>query len=284
MDKKRIEDFIFGLNCKITVCPPFDCLHRHNEIEMSFFTARKPVMFRIGGQVITLDRDSTLLFWATIPHQIIAIEKGAKHYYITIPPHTFLSWDLPASLTRGILNGSVFVERDKNLRRMDIASFPVWAEEAADTPNLQRHIALNRSMEARIRRFGGAAQSASVSLTEKSGFPVHASAKVNRVYLRMVDYITNNFKEAIKIDDIAKEAGIHPNYAISLFHKEGGINITNYILMLRIYESQRLLLTSDMKIVDIAMEAGFGSMSNFYKYFKKICGKKPKDYRKILGT
>jgi two-component system response regulator YesN len=54
--------------------------------------------------------------------------------------------------------------------------------------------------------------------------------------------------------------------------------------MLRIYEAQRYLLTSDMKIIDIAMEVGFGSMSNFYKYFKKTCGKNPKDYRKSVET
>ncbi|MDR1588387.1 MAG: helix-turn-helix transcriptional regulator, partial [Treponema sp.] len=72
--------------------------------------------------------------------------------------------------------------------------------------------------------------------------------------------------------------------AITLFRKESGINITDYILMLRIYEAQRYLLTSDMKIIDIAMEVGFGSMSNFYKYFKKTCGKNPKDYRKSVET
>jgi YesN/AraC family two-component response regulator len=98
----------------------------------------------------------------------------------------------------------------------------------------------------------------------------------------MSDYITKNFKINIHTDNIAEIAGLNPCYAATLFRKESGITITDFITMLRVYEAQRLLLTSDMKIIDIAMEAGFGSMSNFYNCFKKVCGKNPKDYRKDL--
>ena len=94
MARENIKNFDFGLSCNIEVAPPWDCLHRHNEIEMTFFNTSKPVIFRIGGQVFTLDRNLTLLFWAAIPHQIISIEHGIMQYYLTIPPHVFLSWNL----------------------------------------------------------------------------------------------------------------------------------------------------------------------------------------------
>jgi AraC-like DNA-binding protein len=276
MEKKSVEDYFFGLNANIAIYPPWDSLHRHDEIEMSFFRAKKPAVFRIGGKVVELEPDSTLLFWGTIPHQIITVDHEAMQYYITIPPYVFLSWNLPDNLTQGILNGSIFIENDKSLRRMDIASFPVWIKEA-DTTNPQLRIAFNRSLEARIRRFGGVSQPALSSFDNTPH-----SVKDNKAFLRILEYLTQNYKNDIKIKDIAKAAGIHPNYTISLFRKESGVNITHYILMLRTYESQRLLLTTDMKIIDIAMETGFDSMSNFYKYFKKICGKTPRDYRKSV--
>jgi AraC-like DNA-binding protein len=269
MDKKNVEDLTFGLNCNIEVYPPWDCFHRHNEIEMSFFITEKPVVFRIGGQVFEMDSAATLLFWGTIPHQIVAIEQGVRQYYITIPPYVFLSWDLPDSLSHNILNGTIIMEKDEALRRIDIASFPVWMKEAADTEDLQRRIALNRSLEARIRRFGGSAQPVMRTFARKSAAPAGVPVKANKAFLYMLDYINQNYTNDIRVDDIAKSAGLHPNYAIALFRKESGINITDYILMLRVYEAQRLLLTSEMKIVDIAMEVGFGTMSNFYKYFKK---------------
>jgi AraC-like DNA-binding protein len=283
MDKKNVEEYAFGLNCNIAIYPSWDNLHRHDEIEMTFFNVtRKPVVFRIGGQVIELDRDTTLLFWGTIPHQIVFIEPEVMQYYITIPPYVFLSWNLPDSLTQGILNGSIVLEKDEALRRMDIATFPVWLKDVLDTKNPQRQIALNHSMEARIRRFGVSAKPALPSFARKTAFPANSSVKANQTFLRIFDYITNNYKNDIKINDIAEITGLHPNYVITLFRKESGINITDYILMLRIYEAQRRLLTSDMKIIDIAMEVGFGSLSNFYKYFKKICGRNPRDYRKSV--
>jgi len=286
MVKRNVEEYIFGLNCSISIFPRsrWECPHRHDEIEMSFFMNRNPIMFRIGGQVIELDRDSTILFWAAIPHQILITEREVVQYYITIPPDIFLSWHLPESLTNGILNGSIFLEKDRHLRRMDIGSFPVWIREALDTKNFQRRMALNRSMEARIRRFGGAALSTLTSFARKSTLPAHSSLKTNETFLQIVSYITHNYKNDIRIDEIAKAVDLHPNYVISLFRKESGINVTKYVLMLRIYEAQRLLLATDMKIIDIAMDVGFGSMSNFYKYFKKTCGRNPKDYRKILES
>jgi len=284
MAKENIKIFNFGLNCNIAITPPWDCLHRHDEIEMSFFMTKKPVLFRIGGQVLTLHRNSTILFWGTIPHQILAIEPEVMHYYITIPPHVFISWDLPASLTRGILSGSIFIEKDKNLRNIDIASFPVWLREALDNKDPQRYLALGRSMEARIRRFGGSTQSIPIPFVQELVPSAHTSVVASKTFLRIVDYITHHYKTDFRVDDIAKEVNLHPNYVITKFRKESGINITRYALMLRIYESQRLLLTTDMKIIDIAMEVGFQSISNFYKYFKRICGKNPKDYRKTVKT
>jgi AraC-like DNA-binding protein len=281
MDKKAVEDFIFGPNCRIAVHPPWDSLHRHDEIELSFFRTEKPVVFRIGGRVIELKGEDTLLFWGAMPHQIVDIARDVEQYWLTIPPAMFLRWDLPDALTQGILNGSVLTEHDEELRRMDIACFPVWMKEARDTANVQRRIALYRSFEARIRRFEGFSQS-SVGFSKKIASAGGPPARANTAFLRMSDYITRNFKTNIHTEDIAEKAGLHPKYAISLFRKESGINITDFIMMLRVYAAQRLLLTSDMKIIDIAMDAGFESMSNFYKCFKKICGRKPKDYRKGL--
>lgn len=43
----------------------------------------------------------------------------------------------------------------------------------------------------------------------------------------------------------------------------------------------RLLLTTDLKIIDIAMESGFESISSFYKSFKDVCGRRPGEYRRL---
>ena len=48
----------------------------------------------------------------------------------------------------------------------------------------------------------------------------------------------------------------------------------------RISHAQRLLVTTDDTILDIALAAGFQSLSRFNEAFKSICGCPPRDYRK----
>ena len=134
------------------------------------------------------------------------------------------------------------------------------------------------AVETRIRRFGA-------SLTHpqdpRKSIQKYLTPKDKNSFMIMYDFITTHYKMQIHIDDIAGAANLNPNYAITLFKEKCGINITDLLTMLRVYESQRLLFTTDLKIIDIAMEAGFGSMSNFYKCFNKVCRRNPTDYKAL---
>jgi AraC-like DNA-binding protein len=60
------------------------------------------------------------------------------------------------------------------------------------------------------------------------------------------------------------------------------MSLLDYVIQYRIAQAQRLLLTTDDNILDIAMQTGFGSSSNFYVTFKKLCGQSPGAYRQAL--
>jgi len=53
-----------------------------------------------------------------------------------------------------------------------------------------------------------------------------------------------------------------------------------YLNRLRLTHAQRLLATTNMKIVDIALDAGFASLSRFYSTFSSACHCTPTTYRK----
>jgi AraC-like DNA-binding protein len=270
-----IVDFKFGLYCDILHVESYDCLHRHNEVEILFFPKNSPVTIRFGAQIIDLLPEQTVLFWGAIPHQLVSIPRENLQYWVAIPPEIFLSLDLSPSLVRDVMDGRILIETSKDLRQMDLAEYPIWMRETkSDAAGVRRTMLL--SLEARLRRFSYLA-SMMDSLTpipEK-----HLQPRDKNVFQRMYDYITVNFRNPISVDEIAESAGIHPNYAITLFKSKCGINIVSLITMLRIYEAQRLLLTTDQKIIDIAMDCGFSSMSNFYKSFNRLCGKRPHEYR-----
>lgn len=97
----------------------------------------------------------------------------------------------------------------------------------------------------------------------------------------VLDYIENNFQEALKLIDLAKLVNMSESNLSIIFKKSMGISPIDYLIRARIVKASELLIQTDMKIVDIAMECGFSSITNFIKSFKKYTGALPKDYRKI---
>ena len=45
--------------------------------------------------------------------------------------------------------------------------------------------------------------------------------------------------------------------------------------------ARRLLVTTDAKVLDIAMRAGFGSVSQFYNVFSQVTGQTPRQYARL---
>lgn len=104
---------------------------------------------------------------------------------------------------------------------------------------------------------------------------VYSPAILNTIY-----YIDNHLCEDIQIDSIAKEVYLNPSYLSSLFHKETGKTISEWIKTKRIEEAAHFVLNSNDDIADIALFYNFCSQSYFVQCFKKIMGVTPGEYRK----
>ena len=277
MEPREIVDLKFGLTCGWNKGERWDCFHRHDEIEITFFTRGEPTIYRFGGKLIEIRSTQSILFWGSIPHQQVEVDPSSVQYWLTIPPEVFLRWEISEDLRRDIFDGKMLAEEDQQLRELDLLSFPIWKQESqSQDRELQKTMAM--AVETRLRRF---AASLAQSQDGRKSAQKYLTPKDKNSFMIMYDFITTHYKEQIHIEDIAAAAGLNPNYAITLFKEKCGINITDLLTMLRVYESQRLLFTTDLKIIDIAMEAGFGSVSNFYKCFNRLCRRNPKDYKAL---
>ena len=77
----------------------------------------------------------------------------------------------------------------------------------------------------------------------------------------------------------AKELNVNPSYLSSLFKKETGMTLTDYVNKKRAEHAARLLKTTSMQIQTIAQYCGILDVNYFTKVFKKYLGKTPKEYR-----
>ena len=72
---------------------------------------------------------------------------------------------------------------------------------------------------------------------------------------------------------------LNPAYFSTLFRQSCGSTFKEYLNIVRIEESKRLLANTDYSIIDIAVAVGFDNQSYFSKVFKKYTGLTPKQYR-----
>lgn len=96
--------------------------------------------------------------------------------------------------------------------------------------------------------------------------------------------VNRNLKSDITLDFLANELGYCKNYVIRLFRKEFGLTPHEYITVRRIDVAKNLLISSNMSVLQIAEECGFGTYVNFYKSFVKheLCT--PNSFRKRART
>ena len=101
----------------------------------------------------------------------------------------------------------------------------------------------------------------------------------SRPVLRTIDYIDRHLHSTIRLNDIAEEADVTPNYLSALFAKEMKMTISRYIRKRRIEASESLLQYYDYSITEIAEYFDFSSVSHFIKVFKEETGMTPAVYK-----
>lgn len=104
-------------------------------------------------------------------------------------------------------------------------------------------------------------------------------SKGNEITKKAIRYISQNFSRNLTLDEVADHVHLNPAYFSTLFKQSTGSSFKEYLNMVRIEESKRLLSNTDYSIIDISLATGFEDQSYFSKVFKKYTGLTPKQYR-----
>lgn len=103
--------------------------------------------------------------------------------------------------------------------------------------------------------------------------------KNSDVMRRAIHYISENYASPITLQDVADHIHMNPAYFSTIFKQSMGSSFKDYLNMVRVEESKRLLANTDYSIINIAIATGFEDQSYFSKVFKKYTGLTPKQYR-----
>lgn len=268
-DETRNEFKPYGLTCELWTPSLMGRPDRHNEIEINYFPEGN-ITYLFQKERRTILPNRLALFWGLMPHQIVHYEGTAPYYVCTIPFSLFLEWKLPASFVSRILKGEVVLDASAENARYDEFLLRKWIDDI-DKTNSEEVILLE--MRARMNRL-----SHNLSTEKDSNQPTIDSNEINHVE-RIALYIGQNYRDTIEVSDIGEAAGLHPDYANSIFKKAFGLTLSEYIIEERISHAQRKLITTDNTIASIAFECGFNSISWFNACFKKMNSCTPRQFR-----
>ena len=92
-------------------------------------------------------------------------------------------------------------------------------------------------------------------------------------------FIEEHSVDELSLSKLAKAVNISANHLSEKFKQVTGINFVDYVARARFEKARDLLLNSNRRISEIAFAAGFQSLSQFNRVFKKLSGKSPIEYR-----
>jgi two-component system response regulator YesN len=103
--------------------------------------------------------------------------------------------------------------------------------------------------------------------------------KYSNIIQQAISYIYKNLTNKLTLQKISDAIYVHPNYLSSLFKREVGMSIPDYIMKTRVDESKYYIRYTNTKISDIAAFYQFCNQSYYTQVFRKFAGCTPNEYR-----
>ncbi|MFD1953575.1 helix-turn-helix domain-containing protein [Paenibacillus thailandensis] len=119
-------------------------------------------------------------------------------------------------------------------------------------------------------------------LQEHDPVPIHHDTPLHAKISEIVRHIDAHFAEPLTLRELSDRFYISPHYLSRKFKEITGFAYTDYLVLTRIKEAQRLLRETDKSITEVAADVGFDNFSHFGKTFKRIAKVPPRDYRKQI--
>lgn len=98
---------------------------------------------------------------------------------------------------------------------------------------------------------------------------------------RLSAYMREHLSDISDTDTKCRELGISRHYLTHTLKQEIYVNHTTFLTLLRLEHADELLFNSNLRLIDIALECGFGTVQTFTRNYKKAAGITPAAVREL---
>lgn len=252
--------------------------HWHEQIEILYFVSGKAIV-ECNSIPFTAEAGQIIVINSNELHSAVCLENKLSYYCIIIDTSILKSCYLDSCNVKyitpieqnliifknNILNDTAVLESLKNIF-LEYENKEIGYELAIKSLIYRLLVILLRNYIEKI-------------LTqEEYESKVHSLKKLDKI----INYIENNYREEIGLENLSKIAGLSSFHLCHLFKKATGKTLTEYINQIRISRAEELLKNTNMNITEIAIASGFNDINYFSRLFKKLKKSSPSQFRKLL--
>jgi AraC family transcriptional regulator, melibiose operon regulatory protein len=266
-------DLLAGVVCAhqpLTVSPRSQ---QRTDVELRLLEGGS-ITLLIGGRTQWLPARRLSVYWAGIPHQVLAHE-GRENWLLRIPLAWLLARGLPANFINGLLEGRVFFEPDVDDFDCDLFRMRLWSGDVGTAIPLNRR-AMSLEVEARLTRLAATLPPKLPPLTRDPPSGRSGATKAEQ----LAEFISRHFAEPLDAARIGRAIRTHPTYTTSMFRRKLGNTPNEYLTQHRLACALRLLLTTKDSIATIARQSGFGSAKRLNTTFRQSFKLSPSAFRR----
>lgn len=95
-------------------------------------------------------------------------------------------------------------------------------------------------------------------------------------------FVLKNFHDDITLHEVSQICNMSPNSFCRFFKNKTSKTFIRFLNEIRIGHACKLLQNDNYSVQEICYECGYNNPVNFFKFFKLITGKTPKEYRRHL--
>lgn len=248
----------------------------HKAIEL-IIVLRGNIEVSIDNQHYILEEDDVILINPNVGHATLAKTPESVAMLIHLDPIYFQSYYPNYRLLHFTCISNSKTREDMRFNKLRELSVDMMKAIDAETPpeNIYFESLLHQLATTLVIYF---------SPKEMSSTDIAGHKEKTEVVKEIIEFIDENYKQRITLDDLSKVSGYHKSYISQIVKEQLGINYYDYLTRVRLREATYALANLDDKIADIALTHGFSEVKAFNTTFKKSFGKTPSEYRGYLTT
>jgi transcriptional regulator GlxA family with amidase domain len=116
-------------------------------------------------------------------------------------------------------------------------------------------------------------------LLASDSYQLTASEAETERMKRVLEFVLKQFRQEIRIEQIASVAGMAPAAFCRYFRRRTGKSFVEYLNELRISHARKLLTQADMSVGQVGSACGFNNISHFHRQFRQQTGTTPMRYQ-----